>query len=85
MPGPPYIKPPTDFEFSVLKWVILLVVIPSLFFSCVSITSKHSQCKQACVEKLFYESRYARGDGCYCLTEDESRIKNRIPTGAKIY
>lgn len=85
----------TDWDFVIGGWlaiIILLFTTSSLFVSCVSLTKNSSRCEKACTEKGFYSSRYAPSSPrngfdrrCNCLTEAESKVKNIVPTGVRIY
>lgn len=86
------VKDPTPSEIGILKWVFVPVIVVSIVLLLFDFSTAHSKCEDVCLEKGFADSRYTPSSGrsgspetCHCLTEEESRIKNRIPKGTRVY
>ncbi len=67
--------------------IFLIIIFVSMYF----VTNGSRKCENVCEEKGFAGSRYkppgkySRGSGaCYCFTDEEMKLKNRIPPGVKV-
>lgn len=73
-----------DLDEFLLRW-ILIPTVPV-------IGNASSKCSSACIENGYVDFRYVPPDRrsgnshskCYCLTEDEAKVKRRIPKGMRI-
>ena len=77
---------------AILKWVFLPAIIIVFILSLVNMSKGRNECGNICNEKGFNSFRYVPHgrygiprEQCYCLTEEETKEKNRIPSGTKVF
>lgn len=78
-----------SFELLLLKWVFLPVFIVFLGYALIGNTKNRRSCERVCHQNGYADFRYvSRGSTsfspCFCLTEEESAMKNRIPKGTPV-
>ncbi|WGL18331.1 hypothetical protein PVT68_08555 [Microbulbifer bruguierae] len=85
-------KEPVGFEIAIFKWVFLPVMALGAFAVFSDISEGRSKCEAICMERGFHGFRYTPsgrygigGNNCYCLTEEESNMKKRIPKGTQVF
>jgi len=85
-------KTPVSFELFIFKWMFLPALALGLFLVFLKVSEGRKKCENICLEKEFSDFRYVPsgrygigGNECYCLTEEESTTKNRIPQGVRVF
>ncbi|WP_020559633.1 hypothetical protein [Thiofilum flexile] len=87
-----YLYEATDFELWIVKYIVLPLMCIALLKGCFDITNKNNICKVDCKKSGFAGFSYIPphsygygGDKCYCLTEEDMKVKNKIPRGVEIW
>ncbi|MCP3675367.1 MAG: hypothetical protein GY829_12955 [Gammaproteobacteria bacterium] len=80
------------FEFKILKWLLISVIIFGLYKMFFEVGVERTNCKEACYEKSFFDFRYtpkkrrrAEKSACYCLTEAEAKQTDKTPKGVQMF
>ena len=85
-------RKPVDMKHLSPKWLIIPAGL--LLYLLLQMEEGKSNCKNACEVEGYnhfryqpeYRSKYnATPERCTCLTEEESKIKSRIPKGIQLY
>lgn len=83
---------PTSFEWAIFKWIFFPLIVFALLAMLIGVSKNNYKCKRVCEKKGFYDYRYTpkgqygiRGNTCHCFTEVESKIKNKIPKGIRVF
>ncbi len=82
-----------DADYGVLKWIVIPFILIVIAFVLFDSKKNTDECREACISQGFHDSRFiprnARAanykDKCYCLTEEEAQIKNRVVRGTRVY
>lgn len=84
-------KVPASFELWVLKWIFGPFLLITLGYIMFADHKNRVECETACSERGYEGFRHAEGPRfsdtfiCTCLTEEDLKIKDRIPKGVRIY
>jgi len=85
-------KEPVGFELKIFKWVFLPIVVLSVVWLFIDASIGRHKCESVCAQKGYFGFRYTpsdrygvSGNTCDCLTETESKMKNRVPEGTRVY
>lgn len=83
---------PTSLEQIIFKWVFLPILACGLLYILFQFIQGDNKCESICMKKGFHDFRYIPRSRvslgnykCYCLTEEESKIKNPIPKGTRVF
>jgi hypothetical protein len=77
---------PTSIEVWILKWIVAPFIAILLISGLVRNSSSIDECDSVCSNKGYADFRH-RASGkraCYCLTEEESKVKNKFINGTKV-
>ena len=78
----------------IIKWAVISIVLYILFLMFSSLVKGRSKCETICLEKGFPSFSYAptshgrystTRESCSCISEEESKVKNRLPKGTRVF
>lgn len=81
----------TKFEHAILTWVLAPLVLISLLIALFNIKIDRGRCQSICANKEYAGFRYhpksrsAPKGQCHCLTDEEVKLKNRVPKGNRVF
>ncbi len=80
----------TPIEEGILKWVVAPFIVILLLTMFISNSNSINECEARCIDRGYADFRHrATGkmtsSACYCLTEDESKVKQRFLNGTLEY
>lgn len=83
----------TGFATKILNWVFLPIIILSVVLALFGESNKRNKCETTCKELGYFGCRYTPAynrygtseQKCHCLTEEETKITNKIPQGTHVY
>jgi len=83
-------KTPTQFEISVLKWIIKWLVIPTFFLIIFSWCKGWYTCKSICNDKGFTDYQYSAGlrfqpESCHCFAENGVKVRDEATVGVRVF
>ena len=77
---------PTPIEIWILKWIVAPFMGVLLLYGFISNSKSINECETRCIDRGYVDFRHqASGkmtsSACYCLTEEESKIKHSFLNG----
>ncbi|HWV15679.1 MAG TPA: hypothetical protein VN030_09605 [Cellvibrio sp.] len=85
-------REPTAYEIWIFKWIAMPIMIVCILIGLFAWFKNHSRCESICEEKGFAGYRYkpsgkygSSEKTCTCFTEEDAKIKDRVPEGTRVF